>query len=96
MFVFGTQYLRGASPERDQWERDLYNIKESGFNTIRAWLVWNAIERAEGEIDYDYISTFLDTAKRNELDVGLLFHMHACPAWAVKKYSKYFKSNIRT
>ena len=90
MFVFGTQYLRGASPERDQWERDLYNIKESGFNTIRAWLVWNAIERAEGEIDYDYISTFLDTAKRNELDVGLLFHMHACPAWAVKKYSKYF------
>lgn len=90
MFVFGTQYLRGASPERDQWERDLYNIKESGFNTVRAWLVWNAIERAEGEIDYEYISQFLDTAKRNELDVGLLFHMYACPAWAVKKYTKYF------
>lgn len=90
MFVFGTQYLRGASPERTEWERDLYNIKESGFNTVRAWLVWNAIERAEGEIDYEYISTFLDIAKRNELDVGLLFHMHACPAWAVKKYSKYF------
>ena len=90
MFVFGTQYLRGASPERDQWERDLANIKAYGFNTIRAWLVWNAIEKSEGEIDYDYISSFLDCAKRNDLQVGLLFHMHACPAWAVQKYSKYF------
>ena len=90
MFVFGTQYLRGASPERDQWERDLANIKAYGFNTIRAWLVWNAIEKAEGEIDYDYISSFLDCAQRNDLQVGLLFHMHACPAWAVQKYSKYF------
>ena len=51
MFVFGTQYLRGASPERDQWERDLANIKAYGFNTIRAWLVWNAIEKSEGEIE---------------------------------------------
>lgn len=90
MFVFGTQYLRGASPERDQWERDLYNIKKRGFNTVRAWLVWNAIERSEGEIDYDYLSTFLDIVKKNDLNAGLLFHMHACPAWAVQKYSKYF------
>ena len=90
MFVFGTQYLRGATPERDQWERDLANIKEYGFNTIRAWLVWNAVEKAEGEIDYEYISSFLDCAKRNDLEVGLLFHMHACPNWATKKYSKYF------
>ena len=93
MFVFGTQYLRGASPERDQWERDLANIRESGFNTIRAWLVWNAIEKAEGEIDYEYINSFLECAKRNDLSVGLLFHMHACPAWAVQKYSKYFYVN---
>ncbi len=90
MFVLGTQYLRGASPERDQWERDLENIKKMGFNTVRAWLVWNAIERAEGRIDYDYLSEFLNLVKKYELEVGLLFHMHACPAWAVQKYSKYF------
>lgn len=90
MFVYGTQYLRGATPSRDQWDRDMYNMKSLGFNTIRAWLVWNTIERREGDIDYDYIGTFLDTAKKNGLDVGLLFHMHACPAWAVKKFSKYF------
>lgn len=90
MFVFGTQYLRGSSPARDQWERDMENMKKYGFNTIRAWLVWNFIEKAEGEIDYDYITGFLECAKKYDLNVGLLFHMHACPAWAVQKYQKYF------
>lgn len=89
-FVFGTQYLRGASPAKDQWDRDMDSMKRLGFNTIRAWLVWNACERYEGEIDFDYITSFLNCARAHELDVGVLFHMHACPAWAVEKYSKYF------
>lgn len=95
MFVFGTQYLRGASPERDQWERDLYNIREYGFNTVRAWLVWNAIERSQGQFDYEYISDFLELARKNDLQVGLLFHLHACPEWAVKKYSHCFYEDER-
>ena len=93
MFVFGTQYLRGATPERDQWEKDMHNMRKLGFNTIRAWLVWNAIEKREGEIDYDYIDSFLTLAKKYELNVGLLFHLHACPQWAADKFSKYFYVN---
>jgi len=93
MYVYGTQYLRGATPERDQWEKDMESMKKCGFNTIRAWLVWNAIEKSEGVFDYDYISGFLTLAKEYELDVGLLFHIHACPEWAVKKYSSYFYMN---
>lgn len=84
-FVFGTQYLRGASPAKDQWDRDMDSMKRLGFNTIRAWLVWNACERYEGEIDFDYITSFLNCARAHELDVGVLFHMHACPAWAGRK-----------
>ena len=62
MFIFGTQYLRGSTPHPDQWERDMENMKNHGFNTIRAWMVWSHIEKAEGEIDYDYISSFLNCA----------------------------------
>lgn len=93
MFIFGTQYLRGYTPERDQWEKDMESMKKLGFNTIRAWLVWNAIEKSEGNIDYKYISDFLTLASKYDLQVGLLFHLHACPAWAVKKFSKYFYVN---
>lgn len=93
MFVFGTQYLRGATPEKDQWEKDMHNMKELGFNTIRAWLLWNTIERSEGEIDYDYIDSFLTLARKYQLDVGLLFHLHASPQWANDKFKKYFYVN---
>jgi len=90
MYIFGTQYLRGATPERDQWNRDMENMRKMGFNTIRAWLVWNACERADGKIDHDYITGFLDCAKKHDLNVGLLFHLHAAPDWAIKKYPQYF------
>lgn len=93
MYIFGTQYLRGATPERDQWDRDMENMRKMGFNTIRAWLVWNACEKAEGEIDHDYITGFLDCAKKHGLDVGLLFHLHAAPDWAIKKYPQYYYLN---
>ncbi len=90
MFTFGTQYLRGATPAKEDWKRDLENIKKHGFNTIRAWLVWNTIEPREGEINEKYLTDFLNIAEDNELQVGLLFHLHASPYWMIKKYSKYF------
>ncbi len=93
MYIFGTQYLRGATPERDQWDRDMENMAKMGFNTLRAWLVWNTCEKADGEIDHDYITGFLDCAKKHGLDVGLLFHLHAAPAWAIKKYPQFYYVN---
>lgn len=90
MFVFGTQYLRGETPERDQWKRDLANIKKCGFNTVRAWLNWNTLEKSEGVIDYDYLNTFLDYVKENGLQTGLLFHLHAAPEWLCRKHPEYY------
>lgn len=90
MFVFGTQYLRGFTPARDQWMRDFESMRKMGFNTVRGWLVWNAIELRPGEIDHEYLHTFLDCAGQNDIQVGLLFHMHAAPEWAVKMYRDYY------
>lgn len=93
MFVFGTQYLRGETPERDQWMRDLENIRKNGFNTIRAWLNWNSLEKREGCIDEEYLYTFLDCVKQNDLQTGLLFHLHAAPEWANRKYKEFWYVN---
>ena len=89
MFVFGTQYLRSASPAEDQWEKDMALMKQYGFNTIRVWLVWNALEKEDGVIDTAFIDRLLTCAKKYDLQVGLLFHMHAAPAWAIAKYPQY-------
>lgn len=90
MFVYGTQYLRGTTPEPDQWKRDMENMKKLGFNTLRGWLVWNCLERRQGEIDTEYIARFLESAAEFDLQVGLLFHLHAGPHWALEKHPEYY------
>ncbi|MHB8996584.1 MAG: beta-galactosidase [Armatimonadota bacterium] len=82
-FTFGSQYLRGLTPPQSDWARDMANMRAAGFNTIRAWLVWGILEPRPNEIDFDYLDTFLNLAQENDLQVGLLMHLHGCPEWAI-------------
>ena len=95
VFPFGSQYLRGMTPARADWARDMEGMRRAGFNTIRAWLVWGVLEPRPGEIDYGYLDEFLETAYRHELRVGLLFHLHGCPEWAVRAYPQYWYVDSR-
>jgi len=93
MFVFGAQYLRGATPPRGDWERDFARMAEAGFNTVRAWLVWNTVEKSEGVVDFDALNALLDAAGRNGISVGLLFHLHAAPEWLISRHPQYWYVN---
>ena len=86
IFTFGTQYLRGYSPDRSQWGRDLKQISELHFNTIRVWLVWGILEPEDGVVDFDYIDTIINLAEQNHLRVIFLFHLHSAPEWAIRKH----------
>ncbi len=90
MFVFGTQYLRGMTPKRCDWARDMASMKSLRMNTIRAWLVWGILEPAPGQIDTDYLDAFLDCAGEHGLQVVLLFHLHGCPEWMISRYPQYW------
>lgn len=93
MFVFGSQYLRGLTPPRQDWARDMDAMRNAGFNTIRAWLVWGVLEPERGRIDFDYLDTFLDTARQHDLKAGFLFHLHGCPEWAIADYRRCWYVN---
>lgn len=86
MFVFGAQYLRGATPEPEDWEEDLKLARELGFNTMRAWICWGYLEPEEGRINFDYLDRFLDTMGRRGLKAVLLFNLYGVPEWAARKY----------
>jgi len=94
-FVFGVQYLRGETPERTDWARDLENIRRLGFNIVRAWLVWGTLEPAEGDIDFGYLEEFARLAEENRLDVIWLFHMHGAPEWAIRKFPHAYYVNSK-
>ena len=38
-FIFGTQYWRPPMPVREDWERDLDLIKETGLIAIKLFLI---------------------------------------------------------
>lgn len=86
IFTFGSQYLRGYSPDRTQWAKDMALMKSLNFNTIRVWLVWGVLEPEDGVIDFDTIDTVLAHAEANSLRVIFLFHLHGAPEWAISKY----------
>ena len=88
-FVFGTQYLRGFSPDPANWEHDLERISDLGFNTIRVWLVWGVLEAREGEIDFAYLDRILSCAEKNNLQTILLFHLHGAPEYLIRKYPQF-------
>jgi len=86
VFPFGAQYLRGATPEPEDWDKDLKLAKSLGFNTMRAWICWGYLEPKQGEINFNYIDTFLDTMGKYNLKAILLFNLYGCPEWATRKY----------
>jgi len=85
-FPFGVQYLRGLTPERADWDRDMAAMRRLGFTHIRAWLVWGVLEPRPGQIDFAYLDALLASAARHNLRLLLLFHLHGCPEWAVTRH----------
>ncbi len=90
MFVFGSQYLRSWTPRMEDWDRDLAAMKAHGFNTIRAWLVWNVLELGDGVFNWTYLDTFADLVAKHGLKVGYLFHLQGTPEWMVRRYPQYY------
>ncbi|MBO9606179.1 MAG: beta-galactosidase [Paenibacillaceae bacterium] len=91
MFVFGSQYLRSWTPRMRDWDRDLANMKAHGFNTIRAWLVWNVLELDDGVYNWDYLDTFGELVAKHGLQVGYLFHLQGAPEWMVRRYPQFYE-----
>jgi len=90
MFVFGAQYLRGMTPPPEDWDGDMAMMREMGFNTIRAWLVWGVLEPRKGRVDLASLDKFLDLAGKHDLKTGFLFHLRGAPEWAVRAHRDYW------
>lgn len=70
-------------------------MRDAGFNTIRAWLVWGQLEPARHALDLAGQVRLLDLAAKYGLRVGLLFHLHGAPEWAVQEYAHCWYVNQR-
>ena len=71
---------------REEWRRDLKQIRALGFNTIRCWIDWASGEPREGEYHFDTIDVLLELAGQEGLRVVVQVYMDAAPDWVGEKY----------
>ena len=74
--------LSELTPEsREEWRRDLQNIKALGFNTVRTWIEWSSIERVRGEYDLRNLELLFELAQEVGLRVFIQVYVDSAPDW---------------
>lgn len=79
--------LSELTPEsREEWRRDLANIKKLGFNTVRTWIEWSTVERRRGEYDLRNLELLFELAREAGLRVFIQVYVDSAPDWVGEAY----------
>jgi len=88
--------LEKVTPEKiPVWKKDLQQIKDLGFNTVRCWVEWTHSEPVEGQYDFSTLETLVDLAGEVGLKVIVQVYIDSAPDWVGQKYpdAKFVASN---
>ncbi|MEG1230286.1 MAG: beta-galactosidase [Flavobacterium sp.] len=90
LMQIGVYYYPEQWP-REQWERDLKNIKKLGFEfTHFAEFAWTYMEPQEGVYDFKWLDDALAIAEKEGLKVILCTPTPTPPAWMGEKYPEIY------
>jgi len=85
-YIYGAQYYRAPTPARENWDGDLANIRQKGFNTVKFWVQWRWSERREGEYHWDDLDELMRLAEKHGLKVVLNLILDVMPEWVERDY----------
>jgi beta-galactosidase GanA len=71
---------------REEWRRDLQQIRALGFNTIRCWIDWASGEPKQGDYRFETIDTLLELAEQEHLRVVIQVYMDSAPDWVGRQF----------
>ncbi|MFW5973044.1 MAG: beta-galactosidase, partial [Bacteroidota bacterium] len=66
---------------REEWRRDLQQIKDLGFNTVRTWVEWGRSEPKPGEYNFDNLHLLFELAEEVGLRVFIQVYVDSAPDW---------------
>lgn len=90
LMQIGVYYYPEQWP-REQWERDLKNIKKLGFEfTHFAEFAWTFMEPEEGKYDFKWLDDALAIAEKQGLKVIMCTPTPTPPAWMGEKYPEIY------
>ncbi|MCR4401965.1 MAG: beta-galactosidase [Firmicutes bacterium] len=70
----------------EDWRRDIANIKECGFNTVRCWVDWAASEPRPGAYRFDAQELVMDLAREAGLQVIIQLYLDSAPDWLLDEF----------
>jgi beta-galactosidase len=84
-----------ARAKKETWRADVRQIKQLGFNTVRAWIDWASGEPAEQAYQFDTLDVLLELAEEEGLRLVLQVYMDSAPQWVGERYpdSLFVSSN---
>ena len=71
---------------RDEWRRDLQQIRDLGFNTVRTWVEWAHAEPRRGQYNLENLKLLLELAQEVGLRVFVQVYIDSAPDWVGKAY----------
>jgi len=71
---------------KEQWRRDLAQIKALGFNTVRTWVEWAACEPVRGKYNFDNLRLLLELAGEAGLKVFIQMYVDSAPDWVAQEF----------
>lgn len=74
-----------------QWERDIKNISDMGFEFVHlAEFAWFKMEPEEGKYDFNWLDKIVELCKKYNLKVLMCTPSATTPAWMRNKYPETF------
>jgi beta-galactosidase len=86
---------RDPHGQREAWRKDLEQIRELGFNTVRAWIDWASGEPRAGAYRFDTLDVIVGLAEELGLRVIVQVYMDSAPGWMGKAHpeARFVSSN---
>lgn len=80
--------LSEITPEsEEEWRKDLQQIKDLGFNTVRTWVEWQRVEPREGEYHFENLRLLMKLADEVGLRVFIQLYADSAPEWLGSQFS---------
>jgi beta-galactosidase len=69
-----------------EWRKDLQQIRDLGFNTVRTWVEWTACEPRSGEYHFENLRLMARLARENNLKLLIQAYVDSAPDWVGRKF----------
>lgn len=82
----GVHYYRAPTPVPHEWDQDLANIRDLGFDLVQFRAQWRWHERNEGEFGFDDTDRLFELAAKHKLGVLVQVYVPSAPQWLYDNY----------